>query len=204
MTLIARRKLLSLALGLVPLGAARPSVASGKAPRAGKRKHVLFVCTGNFYRSRFAEAIFKAHTTAGEWTASSRGLDTSKPRTTGVSPLVVEELERLKISQDLIAGYPRQLTREDLDAADVVVLLNGPEHAPMLQKQFPKMDMTKVRQWAVPDVPFMAAREAFAEIVRLVDGLMVELRMGTGAARYGLSGDSAPSRPASDSRGRER
>jgi hypothetical protein len=45
----------------------------------------------------------------------------------------------------------------------------------MLKKQFPQVDMTKVRQWSVPDVPAMAASDAFAEITRQVDLLVVEL-----------------------------
>ena len=91
---------------------------------------------------------------------------------------MVDELKRLRISPDLVAGYPRQLKRADLNAADVVVLLNGREHAPMLKKQFPQVDMTKVRQWSVPDVPAMAASDAFAQIARQVDLLIVELGAG--------------------------
>jgi protein-tyrosine-phosphatase len=88
---------------------------------------------------------------------------------------VVDELKRLKISPDLVAGTPRQLQREDLDAADVVVLLDGREHMPMLKKQFPQADTTKVRQWSVPDVPAMAPSDAFAEITRQADLLIIEL-----------------------------
>jgi hypothetical protein len=44
-----------------------------------------------------------------------------------------------------------------------------------LQKQFPQVDMRKVRQWSVQDVPAMAASDAFAEITRQVDRLVAEL-----------------------------
>jgi protein-tyrosine phosphatase len=172
---MTRRQLLALAVGLVSLGGDQPGAALAKARTVPGGIHVLFVCTGNFYRSRFAEALFKARATTSALTANSRGLDTSKPRDTGVSPLVLEELKRLKISADLIAGYPRQLERADLDDADVVVLLNGSEHAPRLKTQFPQADLTKVRQWSVPDVPIMAAKDAFAEISRQVDLLVAEL-----------------------------
>jgi protein-tyrosine phosphatase len=175
MKLLARRQFLALPLGLVFLGGNGLGATLAKARRVPRGSHVLFVCTGNFYRSRFAEAIFKARTTGSTLTASSRGLDTSKPRDTGLSPLVVAELKRLNISADLVAGYPRQLKREDLGAADVVVLLDGREHAPMLHKQFPQVDMAKVRQWSVQDVPAMAASDAFAEITRQVELLIAEL-----------------------------
>ena len=39
-------------------------------------KTVLFLCTGNYYRSRFAEILFNWHATQQElnWRADSRGL----------------------------------------------------------------------------------------------------------------------------------
>src|SRR5262245_5100618 len=94
-------------------------------------KQILFICSGNFYRSRFAEALFNENAPR-RWVAVSRGLDAAKPRKTPVSPLVIEELERRHIPISRAAGSPRQLAQQDLDAADLIVLMNGDEHEPIL------------------------------------------------------------------------
>src|SRR5947209_4616021 len=41
-----------------------------------RQKNVLFLCTGNYYRSRFAEAFFNARAPKADvpWRAASRGL----------------------------------------------------------------------------------------------------------------------------------
>jgi protein-tyrosine phosphatase len=135
---------------------------------------VLFICTGNFYRSRFAQAAFNEQATDG-WTAFSRGFDTSKPRKTTVSPLVSEELARRHVSPDRVAGAPTQLTRQDLDDASVVVLLDGAEHMPMLKKRFPDFPLDKVRSWSVADVPKTAPAVAFTQIWQAAAALLGEL-----------------------------
>jgi protein-tyrosine phosphatase len=144
-----------------------------KASSPHPRK-VLFVCTGNYYRSRFAQALFNEKPPE-DWTAFSRGLDTSTPREVPVSPLVSQELERRHIPASRVAGWPTQIAKTDLDDADVVVLLDGSEHAPMLRKQFPAQSFDKVRSWSVADTPPLTPTEAFAAITRQVDALVEEL-----------------------------
>ena len=146
-----------------------PSFVFAKSAHVHK---VLFVCTGNFYRSRFAEALFNEKHPK-QWTAFSRGLDTSKPRNTPVSPLVATELERRHIATPTTT--PQQLTQADLDAADLIVLLDGEEHAPMLKAQFPKLALDKVKSWSVADVPKLAAPKAFTAIEHDTDALIGEL-----------------------------
>jgi hypothetical protein len=57
-------------------------VVDARQEAMAKQKHktVLFLCTGNYYRSRFAEALFNS--VAGKmglpWRASSRGLAPSR------------------------------------------------------------------------------------------------------------------------------
>jgi hypothetical protein len=51
-------------------------VVTRKEGRAMAHKSVLFLCTGNYYRSRFAEMLFNslAAQVGLQWRASSRGL----------------------------------------------------------------------------------------------------------------------------------
>jgi protein-tyrosine phosphatase len=158
-------------LALIILAAHRPALAK----RAGRSKRqVLFVCTGNFYRSRFAEALFN-ETPPGLWRAFSRGFDASTPRETHVSPLVLKELERRHIPLERADGKPTRITQADLDRADLVVLLDREEHEPMLRRMFPELRLDKVRFWSVKDTPGMTPDQAFAAIDREIEALSEEL-----------------------------
>ncbi len=60
-------------------------------------KSILFLCTGNYYRSRFAEILFNA--VAGKmglpWKASSRGLALERG-VNNVGPMAVSAINALK------------------------------------------------------------------------------------------------------------
>ena len=62
-----------------------------------KHKTVLFLCTGNYYRSRFAEILFNS--VAGKmglaWRASSRGLALERG-VNNVGPMAVEAITALE------------------------------------------------------------------------------------------------------------
>ena len=57
-------------------------------------RQVLFVCTGNHYRSRFAEALFdaRAKTLGLRWQAHSRGLALNPSNAGPISPYCIEAL----------------------------------------------------------------------------------------------------------------
>src|SRR5438309_886198 len=67
--------------------------------RSSPMKTVLFLCTGNYYRSRYAEILFnwKAQECGVAWKADSRGLDPD-PRNPGpMSRHTMTALKRLDI-----------------------------------------------------------------------------------------------------------
>src|ERR1700690_3850515 len=98
-----------------------------------KQKNVLFLCTGNYYRSRFAESLFNS--VAGKmglpWRASSRGLALERG-VNNVGPMAAAAVKALN-NMGISAGYdcarpPIMATAADLEQADRIVALKQAEH----------------------------------------------------------------------------
>lgn len=140
---------------------------------------VLFVCTGNYYRSRFAELYFNAFASGQgvPWVAVSRGIDLQSG-TKNVGPIAAVVLERLETRGILIDEHvrtPMQLQESDLSKADLVIALNAAEHRTMMSDRFPPW-ADRINYWNIPDLPFMKLEEAFCRIEDNVAGLVEQLR----------------------------
>ena len=119
-------------------------------------KQVLFVCTGNYYRSRFAELLFNAAARERglDWRATSRGTDVDGAGRWNVGPISVharEALEARGVPLDSELRMPRSLTADDLAAADLVVAVCEAEHRPHLERDFPHA-APSVEYWGVEDL----------------------------------------------------
>lgn len=139
-------------------------------------KTVLFLCTGNYYRSRFAEVYFNHHAKARglPWQATSRGLalDANNP-----GPLSRHTLARLSHHEIPSEGYlrlPADLTEADLQAADHVVAVKEAEHRPLMERRFPHW-VDRIEFWAVHDVDCAEPAEALPHLEREVDQLVQRL-----------------------------
>ena len=118
----------------------------------------LFVCTGNYYRSRFAEYLF-AHLVEKQglsWSADSAGLGVSWACKINVGPISKVALASLEGRGITITEprMPRDMTLDDLNNAKRIILLDEPEHRPMMREKFPDWeDHERVTYWKVLDVP---------------------------------------------------
>jgi predicted translation initiation factor SUI1 len=148
---------------------------NGMAKRA--IKSVLFLCTGNYYRSRFAEILFSsvAVKMGLPWRASSRGLALERGAN-NVGPMAVSAVQALEAlgvrAAEAVARLPMQVTSDDLGRAALIVALKHAEHLPLLQERFPAWAGT-VEFWHVDDAPEVLGlieQEVMSLIARLLGG----------------------------------
>ncbi len=142
---------------------------------------VLFLCTGNYDRSRFAELYFNhlAVQAGIPWRAVSRGLATElgKGLIGPMSPYVRQRMLEHGVTLDPNVRQPLQLTTADLDAADLVVALDRSEHLPWVRLRFaPYAD--RIRYWSVPDLHLLDVDAALTTIEASVAALIAELQNG--------------------------
>lgn len=123
-------------------------------------RSVLFVCSGNYYRSRLAEILFNHYANEAElcWDADSRGL-LERVRQEGLSPSAIRYLERRKFEGvEQYARNPQSLTLKDIEKAHLVIALNREEHEPMMKARFGQVPTVlakrgTLRYWNVYDIP---------------------------------------------------
>jgi protein-tyrosine phosphatase len=136
-------------------------------------KRILFLCTGNYYRSRFAEIFFNwlAERDSLPWRAESRGLALHDCNVGPISRHASDRLRQLGIEDESVRRFPESLTADDLAAANLIVAVKDAEHRPMLATAHPKW-LERVEFWEVHDLdcapPEAALPVLEAEIRRLL------------------------------------
>jgi protein-tyrosine phosphatase len=139
---------------------------------------LLFLCTGNYYRSRFAEILFNVDAARSviNWQAISRGLATELiSRNDGpISPYTMKGLAIRGIELGGDIRYPIQLEEADLYQAGRVIALHEAEHRPYLETRFPGW-ADQVEYWHIPDNYQAPVDQALAAIEENVLRLISEL-----------------------------
>jgi protein-tyrosine phosphatase len=159
--------------------------ADEKTMKQRQENTVLFLCTGNYYRSRFAEILF--NTVAGKmglpWRASSRGLALERG-VNNVGSMAASAIQALEAhglrAVPEFGRFPIQVTVDDFEAAHLIVALKEVEHFPLLQERYPAWT-EKVEFWQVDDSP---------EVLGLIESEVMDL-----AARLIAGGSKRAPRP---------
>ena len=146
----------------------------------GKRRQILFLCTGNYYRSRMAEEIFNhAARQAGlDFSAASKALASPLNTIGNVGPIAqpaVSILESSGIPVRSRQRWPQTVSESDFERADTVIALNLPEHQPMILKRFPQY-AGRVIYWNVPDIGEMPIEKAFSLLKNQIQNLISDLK----------------------------
>jgi protein-tyrosine-phosphatase len=141
-------------------------------------KRILFLCTGNYYRSRYAEELFNhlASRDALNWRATSRALAIERGAE-NVGPIAQSTLQALavdNISPADAARFPIPCTAMDLIGSDLVVAVKEAEHRDLLTDRFSGWQ-DRVIYWHVHDIDAAPPDEALSMLRVAVVGLVREL-----------------------------
>src|SRR5260370_20225405 len=103
-------------------------------------KPVLFICTANHFRIRFAEAVFNHEAAKRKLPhrAVSRGILFCTPLFDSIHPHARRALQKLGIELTHTGPCPVQLKADDFAQACLVIALCEREHRPMMQEFHPQ------------------------------------------------------------------
>jgi len=149
---------------------------------------VLFLCTGNYYRSRFAEIYFNWHVQQSglPWRAESRGLDLDPTNVGHMSRYTAARLREVGIDLQPYWRSPLDVSDQDLADSHHIVAVKQAEHRPLMDRRFPQ-HVHRVEFWHVHDIDYALPSQAIPqleeEVHRLIERLatsqLIELSQST-------------------------
>jgi protein-tyrosine-phosphatase len=110
--------------------------------------HIHFVCRGNIYRSRLAEAYAKSLTQDEDVEVSSSGIEADLALSSDVNPYTRDLLVAESNDRHLKPSWT-QSTQEHIDTADVVVFMSPTVYEGA--NKFLEIPVDKARVWHIPD-----------------------------------------------------
>jgi protein-tyrosine phosphatase len=142
--------------------------------------NILFLCTGNYYRSRFAEEYFNAAAGAQglPHRAASRGLAENFENLKNPGPMsvdAIDELRKLGITVAAPIRKPQKLSGAEVPYYSLIICLDKKEHLPMVKRR-PSFKDRKVIYWKIKDLGECPASRALPACKLKIDALIRDLR----------------------------
>ncbi len=139
---------------------------------------LLFLCTGNYYRSRFAEQYFNHYASERglSWQADSKGLLRDLDSSGNLGPISVHTqryLAELGLPVD-DSRYPARVERDHFGEYQRVIAASRDEHYPMMQLHFADLADT-IDYFTVEDLHIYGPERALPSLVVALDSLLAEL-----------------------------
>ena len=134
---------------------------------------ILFLCSGNYYRSRFSEIYFNHHAAKLKlpWRAESRGFRLFAGNVGPISPHAISGLKRLGLSTPDPNRFPLAAVEADFLQASHVVAVKEAEHRPMMRTYFPAHE-NHVEYWHIDDVDAAEPVDALTRLEKRLDDLL--------------------------------
>jgi protein-tyrosine phosphatase len=138
---------------------------------------VLFLCSGNYYRSRFAESLFNwlAPQQMLDWRAESKGFRLHPANIGPISHHAVSGLRLRGLPIPEPDRFPLVANANDIEAADLVIAVKEAEHRPMMLKRFPAW-ANRIEYWQIHDLDGAEPDVALVELEEQVRALIERLR----------------------------
>ncbi len=141
-------------------------------------RRVLFLCSGNYYRSRFAEHLFNhlAEAQGLPYRADSAGLWPGC-RTYNSGPMSRDTIDALKergIALPAALRSPRDVQASDIAEAALTIAVKEAEHRSIVEERFPEL-LDRVEFWHVHDLDRATPEVALPMLERHVRELVARL-----------------------------
>jgi len=139
-------------------------------------KKVLFLCTGNYYRSRFAEDWFNhlAREKGLDWSAESRGLANAVLLLRNIGPMSIHAIQELqgRGARASTRRWPQGLKPGEGRQFDRVIALHREEHEALIAARFP--ELVDVTYWDIKDLGEESSASALGRLAAKVEALIGE------------------------------
>lgn len=142
---------------------------------------LLFLCSGNYYRSRFAEIYFNhlARKTGLKWRAYSRGLKHTWSGNPGpMAPSAAVRLFRKGILSWQYLRFPVRAIENDFNQSGMVIALKESEHRPYMRDHFNQWTET-IHYWQIHDVDVDPPSKTLPTLEAQIEGLVDQLQSGS-------------------------